>query len=166
MKKSQRTISRTSSCRNPECLSGILEDFPGNHLLQKVIAPVARLALVASVICAGSVANASIPERPNIIFIMADDLGYHDLGSYGQELILTPRLDLLAEQGIRFTDVYAGSTVCAPARSALMTGHHVGNTIIRGNFPAVGGVVDMNGRRRLPLPADTVTLADVLKSGD
>ena len=159
-------IAEIVSCRKPECLSGTLEDFAGNDLLQKVITPVARLALVASVVCAASVATAAIPERPNIIFIMADDLGYHDLGSYGQELILTPRLDLLAEQGIRFTDVYAGSTVCAPARSVLMTGQHVGNTIIRGNFPAVGGVVDMNGSRRLPLPADTVTLADVLKSGD
>lgn len=61
---------------------------------------------------------------PNIIYIMADDLGYGDLGCYGQEVIQTPHLDQLAEQGMRFTDYYAGSTVCAPSRCVLMTGKH------------------------------------------
>ncbi|MEY4190179.1 MAG: Arylsulfatase, partial [Planctomycetota bacterium] len=61
-------------------------------------------------------------QKPNIIFIMADDLGYGDLGCYGQKKIKTPRLDKLATQGIRFTDYYAGSTVCAPSRCVLMTG--------------------------------------------
>lgn len=103
--------------------------------------------------------------RPNIIFIMADDLGYHDLGSYGQEEIATPHLDRLAARGIRFTDVYSGSSVCAPARSSLMTGRHAGNTTIRGNFPAEGGVLDLNGSRRLPLPEEDVTLAEVLQAG-
>lgn len=106
---------------------------------------------------------ASVPPRPHIIFIMADDLGYHDLGSYGQEKIHTPHLDQLAADGMRFTDVYSGSSVCAPARSSLMTGLHAGRTTIRGNFPAVGGEVDMNGSRRLSLPAEDVTLAEVLK---
>ncbi len=70
---------------------------------------------------------------PNIIFILADDLGYGDLGCYGQTRIKTPNLDKLAAQGTRFTQCYAGSTVCAPSRSALLTGQHTGHTLIRGN---------------------------------
>lgn len=70
---------------------------------------------------------------PNIIFVLADDLGYGDLGSFGQEQIRTPNLDLLAAQGVRFTNFYAGSTVCAPSRNVLMTGQHTGHTYIRGN---------------------------------
>ncbi len=73
-------------------------------------------------------------ERPpNIVFILADDLGYGDLGSYGQKKVETPRLDRMAEEGMRFTQFYAGSTVCAPSRSVLMTGQHLGRTYIRGN---------------------------------
>ncbi len=73
-------------------------------------------------------------ERPpNIIFILADDLGYGDLEAYGQERIRTPNLSRLAEEGIRFTDFYAGSTVCAPSRCVLMTGLHTGHAYIRGN---------------------------------
>ncbi len=70
---------------------------------------------------------------PNIIYILADDLGYGDLGSYGQEVIQTPWLDQMASEGLRFTDHYAGSTVCAPSRCALMTGLHTGHCRIRGN---------------------------------
>ncbi len=70
---------------------------------------------------------------PNIIFILADDLGYGDLGCYGQQLIETPHIDRLAADGMRFTQFYAGATVCAPSRSALMTGQHTGHTYIRGN---------------------------------
>lgn len=70
---------------------------------------------------------------PNIIFIMADDLGYGDLGCYGQELISTPRLDRMASEGMRFTQFYAGCSVCAPSRSVLMTGLHMGHTHVRGN---------------------------------
>lgn len=72
-------------------------------------------------------------QKPNIIYILADDLGYGDLGSYGQENIKTPNLDRMAEEGMRFTQHYSGSTVCAPARSVLMTGLHSGHTPIRGN---------------------------------
>ena len=71
--------------------------------------------------------------RPNIIFILADDLGYGDLGSYGQKWIRTPNLDRMAREGMRFTQFYAGSTVCAPSRCALMTGLHTGHSIVRGN---------------------------------
>jgi arylsulfatase A-like enzyme len=73
------------------------------------------------------------PRRPNIIWIVADDLGYGDLGSYGQTMIQTTNLDKLAAEGLRFTDFYAGSTVCAPSRYALMTGIHTGHAFIRGN---------------------------------
>jgi arylsulfatase A-like enzyme len=91
-------------------------------------------------------------ERPNIIFILADDLGWGDLGCYGQERIRTPCLDRMAAEGMRFTDCYAGSTVCAPSRCALMTGQHTGHCLVRGNA-------------RLPLrpaPRD-LTVAEVLK---
>jgi arylsulfatase A-like enzyme len=72
-------------------------------------------------------------ERPNLIWILADDLGWGDLGSYGQKVIQTPHLDRMAAEGIRFTHYYAGATVCAPSRSVLMTGRHHGNTRVRGN---------------------------------
>src|SRR5690606_29243057 len=71
--------------------------------------------------------------RPNIVLILADDLGYGDIGAYGQEKIHTPYIDRLAREGMRFTDFYAGTTVCAPSRSALLTGQHTGHTYIRGN---------------------------------
>ena len=94
--------------------------------------------------------GASRPAPPNIIFILADDLGYGDLGSYGQERIQTPRLDRMAQEGMRFTQFYAGSTVCAPSRSVLMTGQHTGHTYIRGNLTA-------------PLPDSVVTVAETLR---
>lgn len=72
-------------------------------------------------------------SRPNIIYIMADDLGWGDLGSYGQKRVKTPNLDWMAQQGVKFTQFYAGSTVCAPSRCALMTGRHTGHAYIRGN---------------------------------
>src|SRR5439155_12488058 len=73
------------------------------------------------------------PKRPNILFILADDLGYGDLGCYGQERIKTPNIDRLAAEGVRFTQAYAGSTVCAPSRCCLMTGKHTGHATVRGN---------------------------------
>ena len=91
------------------------------------------------------------PARPNIIYIMADDLGYGDLGCYGQQRVATPNLDRLARQGTRFTRFYAGSTVCAPSRCALMTGKHTGHAYVRGN-----GEVPLR-------PTDT-TLAQHLKN--
>ncbi len=87
---------------------------------------------------------------PNIIYIMADDLGYGDLGCYGQKDIQTPHLDRMAAQGLRFTQCYAGSTVCAPSRSCLMTGQHTGHTWVRGN-------------KRVPLRPKDVTVAEVLQ---
>lgn len=94
-------------------------------------------------------------KRPNIVFILADDLGYADLGCYGQRQISTPKLDHMAAEGTRFTQCYAGSTVCAPSRSVLMTGRHTGHTRVRGNSSKLVG--------RVPLQAEDVTVAELLK---
>lgn len=90
------------------------------------------------------------PPRPNIVIIVADDLGYGDLGAYGQQRIQTPNLDRLAGEGLRFTQAYAGSSVCSPSRNSLFAGRHTGHTHVRGNDD-VG-----------PLPADTGTLGTLL----
>jgi arylsulfatase A len=91
-------------------------------------------ALTAPAERAGSAQqNQARPARPNIILIQADDLGYGDLSAYGQGRFQTPGIDRLAREGIRFTNYYAGSTVCAPSRAALLTGYHTGHTWIRGN---------------------------------
>ncbi|MHC4168916.1 MAG: sulfatase-like hydrolase/transferase [Planctomycetota bacterium] len=105
-------------------------------------------------------AGRSASKRPNIIFIMADDLGYNELGCYGQQKIKTPNVDLLASQGMLFTDYYTGSAVCAPARCNLMTGKHGGHAHIRNNSE-VGGWDSFRGQ--LPLPQDTMTIAGLLK---
>ncbi len=94
----------------------------------------------------------AVARPPNIVLIMADDLGYAHLGCYGQTKIRTPHLDRLAAEGLRFTSAYAGCCVCALSRSVLMTGLHGGHTPVRGN---TGGV---------PLADDDVTVAEVLKS--
>jgi len=86
-----------------------------------------QLGLGATVVAAPPLAQADSRPRPNIIYILADDLGYGDLGCYGQKRIKTANLDRLASEGIRFTDHYAGSTVCAPSRATLMTGLHTGH---------------------------------------
>ena len=76
---------------------------------------------------------ASAQQRPNIIYIMCDDMGYGDLGCYGQQYIATPHIDRLASEGMRFTQAYAGSPVSAPSRATFMTGQHTGHTHVRGN---------------------------------
>ena len=92
-----------------------------------------RIISILFVLLCVSVLHLNAAEKPNIIFILADDLGYGDLGCYGQQRILTPNIDKLAKEGTRFTQCYAGSTVCAPSRCALMTGKHSGHGFIRGN---------------------------------
>ena len=72
-------------------------------------------------------------KKPNIIYIMCDDMGYGDLGCYGQKYISTPNLDKMASEGMLFTDAYAGSPVSAPSRASFMTGQHTGHTKVRGN---------------------------------
>jgi arylsulfatase A-like enzyme len=93
-----------------------------------------RLAFfpLLAVCFAGSAIGAE-PARPNILFILADDLGYGDIGCYEQKRIQTPHIDRLAREGMRFTDFYAGCTVCAPSRCVLMTGYHMGHCWVRGN---------------------------------
>ncbi len=95
-------------------------------------------------------------KKPNIIFVLADDLGYGDLGCYGQNRIQTPSIDRMAAEGMRFTDHYAGSTVCAPSRCALMTGQHTGHTYVRGNR-------EIQPMGQLPLLPDTTTIPRLLK---
>jgi arylsulfatase A len=99
-------------------------------------------------------------RKPNIIFIMADDLGYRELGCYGQEKIKTPNIDQLAAEGMKFTQYYTGSAVCAPARCNLMTGKHGGHAYARDN-QEVGTWESHDGQ--LPLPAEEKTVAEVLK---
>lgn len=98
----------------------------------------------------GRAKEAAKADKPNIIFILADDLGYGDLGCYGQKVIQTPNIDKIAAEGMRFTDHYAGSTVCAPSRCCLMTGFHTGHALIRGNA-------------NVPLRPTDVTVAELLK---
>ncbi len=120
--------------------------------------PVPRF-LRGLIFCCGATVLAAAAQPaspPNIIFILADDLGYGELGCYGQQLIATPHLDRMAAEGMKFTQVYAGSTVCAPSRSVLMTGKHLGRTTVRGN----AGRINMDAQS---LAADDVTVAKVLK---
>lgn len=113
------------------------------------------IALAAIVSCTSRSPDPVI-QKPNIIYILADDLGYGDLGSYGQENIKTPNLDRMAEEGIRFANHYSGSTVCAPARSVLMTGLHTGHTPVRGNK-------ENKPIGQAPLPYAVPTVAEVLQ---
>jgi arylsulfatase A-like enzyme len=107
--------------------------------------------MAAIVICLATPDAAA--QKPNIIFIMADDLGYGDLGCYGQKIIKTPNLDRMAAEGMKFTDFYAGSTVCAPSRCVLMTGKHLGHCSVRGNADPI----------RQSLTPDDLTVANLLK---
>lgn len=102
-------------------------------------------------------AEKSTQTKPNVVFILADDLGYGDLSVYGQKHFTTPRIDSLAGEGLKFTQHYAGSTVCAPSRCSLMTGMHTGHTYIRGNRKSPDGFGDY------PLAPSITTVADVFK---
>jgi len=117
---------------------------------------VAICLLVTWLFVGGAHPQKTVAKKPNIIFILADDLGYGDLGSYGQTLVKTPNLDRLAAEGTRFTQVYASAPVCAPSRASFITGLHQGHAYIRGNNDASGGRVSLR-------PQDT-TLAEMLKN--
>src|SRR5215467_9155804 len=107
--------------------------------------------------CVGEMRDSAAHGRPpNIIFILADDLGYGELGCYGQKKIKTPNLDRMAREGLRFTRFYAGCTVCAPSRCVLMTGKDTGHCTVRGNAGAETNHPQM-------LRAGDVTVAEVLK---
>ena len=117
----------------------------------------AKLALVAVVPFSFSTSAQAKAARPNIIFILADDLGYSELGSYGQKKIKTPNLDRLATQGMRFTRNYCGNAVCAPSRCVFITGKHPGHAFVRNN-----GEVKPEGQR--PIPKAEQTIAELLRS--
>lgn len=101
-------------------------------------------------------------KKPNIIYIYADDMGYGELGSYGQQKIKTPNLDKIAKEGIKFTQHYASAPVCAPSRCMLMTGKNSGHSYIRGNYE-LGGFEDENEGGQMPLPEGTFTIAKLMK---
>ena len=122
--------------------------------------------------CSNSGKKEQESTRPNIIFILADDLGYGELGSYGQEKIMTPNIDGLASEGMKFTQFYSGAPVCAPARCILLTGKHSGHAFIRGNneWAARGEVWDFEKASndpglegQYPIPVETVTLGKLLQ---
>lgn len=130
------------------------------------------LVFVIGVMSCSNSANNNKPTNPNIIYILADDLGYAELGCYGQEKIETPNIDALAENGMRFTQHYSGAPVCAPARCVLLTGKHLGHAQIRGNdewrsrgnvwdFKAMFENPELEGQR--PLKPGTKTIGRLLQ---
>lgn len=130
----------------------------------------ATVAVLAMVFCrpAATTAEQSAPRPPNVIYLLADDLGYAELGCYGQKWIKTPHIDALAAEGIRFTQHYAGNAVCAPSRCCLLTGKDPGHAYIRSN----GNPKDMEDLKKkygwefpgqFPIPAAEVTIAEMLK---
>ena len=102
-------------------------------------------------------ASFAAERRPNIIFILSDDLAQGDVGCYGQKLIQTPNLDRMAREGTRYTQAYCGTTVCAPSRTSLMIGQHTGHSPIRANR-------EIGEEGQMPLPAGTFTVAQLLQS--
>lgn len=123
------------------------------RVLEGLLLTAVTAATAVTLAAAPSARQTATPARPNILLIQADDLGYGDLSVYGQGRFETPALDRLAREGIRFTQYYSGSTVCAPSRAALMTGRHTGHGSIRGNG-------------EIPLRTEDVTIAELLqKSG-
>jgi len=101
-------------------------------------------------------ATSNKTQKPNVIYILADDLGYGELSCYGQKKFKSPNLDKMAKEGMKFTDHYAGATVCAPSRCSLLTGKDTGHCFIRGNR-------EMKPEGQLPLPVGTVTIASIMK---
>jgi len=125
-------------------------------LLTKRAVGFGKFAFAVLVVFLTVIAVASAAPKPNVIFILADDLGYGDLGCFGQTKIKSPNLDRLAAEGMRFTQAYAGTTVCAPSRCALLTGKHTGHSAIRGNK-------EFLPEGQEPMPADTFTVAHLMK---
>ena len=142
-----------------------------------------KKSLLASSLCATGIILPQIifasdkngevsPDKPNIIFILADDMGYGDLSCYGNQYVKTPNIDRLAETGTRFNQCYAGSGISSPSRCALMTGKNTGNTRIRDNMCTAGGIagvkINPNGDstivRRANLLQQDTTIATVLSA--
>jgi arylsulfatase A-like enzyme len=128
-----------------------IKNYDRRSFLKAVGIGAASLAIEGCVNGSGQAESNGAAKKPNMIFIVVDDMGWADLGCYGSRQIQTPNIDRMAVEGVRFTQAYSGCTVCAPARSVLMTGLHMGHTSVRGNM---GGV---------PLRDEDVTVAEVLK---
>ncbi|CAA6692402.1 MULTISPECIES: sulfatase-like hydrolase/transferase [unclassified Lentimonas] len=118
------------------------------------------VALVCALPFVASAKQAVEVKKPNIVVLLADDLGYGELGCYGQEVIQTPHIDALAKKGVRFTDFYAGAPVCSPSRAVLMTGIQIGKLSIRGNK---GYFAEDDAWDRVALRKSEKTLAEMLK---
>ncbi len=118
------------------------------------------LGLILLTGCKNTTPKTEKSSAPNIIYILADDLGFGDIGVYGQTHFKTPNLDRLANRGMRFIQHYSGSTVCAPSRSTLMTGQHTGHTFIRGNSERDS---TLENEGQYPLATEELTIAEVLK---
>jgi len=114
------------------------------------------VAGASALVGSGLASRARAARKPNIIYIMADDLGYGDLSCFGQKKFTTPNIDRLAAEGMKLTDHYSGSTVCAPSRCVLMTGYHTGHSYIRGNR-------EVRPVGQAPMPGEAVTVAEILK---
>lgn len=119
--------------------------------------PMPALALAGGALAAAACSPKQAPQKPNIVFILADDLGWGDLSCYGQQHFTTPNIDALAAEGLRFTQCYSGTTVSAPSRSCLITGTHSGHTAVRGN-------VELDPEGQFPLPQGAQTLFHDLKA--
>lgn len=132
--------------------SGVFSAFNGAMRTPAFLIASFAFAIVASIVAP---APLSAADRPNVVFVLADDLGYRELGCYGQDKIRTPRIDALAASGMRFTRAYSGNAVCAPSRCVLMTGKHPGHATVRDNAS-----VKPEGQH--PLRAADVTLAELL----
>ena len=116
-----------------------------------------NLSMVGIVAGAASICSVSAQDKPNIIFILADDMGIGDLGCYGQKLIKTPNLDKMASEGLKLTNMYSGSALCAPARCSFITGLHAGHSFVRNNFP-------LKFEGNIPIPKDAQTIPKLLKT--
>lgn len=124
--------------------------------MQMKLIPIFFFFIFCFVIDNGHAQKFAEKPRPNIIFILADDLGYGDVGCYGQQKIETPNIDQLARQGLRFTQFYSGAPVCAPSRASFMTGLHTGHSPIRGNKT-------YKPEGQTPLPDSVITFANILQ---
>lgn len=128
--------------------------------------------LVSPAVVAGVADRAGVPQKPNVLIIMCDDMGYGDLGCYGQPYISTPSIDSMARDGVRFTQAYAGSPVSAPSRASLMTGQHTGHCEVRGNkeywrdVPTVryGDNTDYSVAGQHPYDTAHIVLPEMMKS--
>ena len=125
---------------------------------RKIISPLCAVTMLA-VTSAAQPQAVEQRKKPNIVFILADDMGYGDLACYGNRYIQTPHIDRLAATGTAFTQCYAGSGISSPSRCSLMTGRNTGNTTIRDNFCNAGGIEGLKGTKKIRrmhlLPSDT-----------